>query len=531
VDWAAGASAWRVGYDGFDLAIVAAGVALLVAAWRLARRGRDASALTALLAAGLLLRLSATGDWYLHEWDERYHALVAKHLISEPLRPTLYADPVLPYNYRHWTANHVWLHKPPLALWLMAASMRLFGVNELAARLPSIVLSTLGVYLTYRTGRLLFASTVGFTAAMLQAINGLLLDLAGGRRAADHVDTVLLFFVSLGAYAVALDQVRPRWRTIVVIGLCTACAYLTKSHVALLIPALWVAASSGGEQPRAVLGTRLLVMLAVATALVLPWRVHVGSQFAPEAAWEAHYTLRHLRETLEGHAHPWFWYLARMGRDFGELVYVPLLWFFASPRARWRSPGERLLLVWLLVPLVVFSAAATKLPGYLAVSAPAIFLVVGLFMHRASDWLAQPRVTGIRRTLLVTLLALLILLPLRYTGERLVVAPPAERNPAWARRLRALDACVGQEEAVLFNCPRPIEAMFYGSHPAYAAMPDAATIGRLADRGVRVVILGGPDGRAPAVPDERVEVLAPAPLADEGWSPCRRGTPNIQPNG
>src|SRR5262245_31588230 len=178
-----------------DIALAASGVVLLIASWRLARSGRDTGALAALLAASLLFRLCAAGDLHLHEWDERYHALVAKHLISDPFRPTLYASPVLGYDYRNWTANHVWLHKPPLALWLMALSMKLFGVNEIAARVPSIILSTLGVYLTFRTGRLLFAPAVGLAAAALQAMNGQQLDLVGGRRASDHVDIALLFFV------------------------------------------------------------------------------------------------------------------------------------------------------------------------------------------------------------------------------------------------------------------------------------------------------------------------------------------------
>jgi len=77
------------------------------------------------------------------------------------------------------------------------------------------------------------------------------------------------------------------------------------------------------------------------------------------------------------------------------------------------------------------------------------------------------------------------------------------------------------EPMVLFNAKRPIEAMFYGEHPAYAAMPDAATIGRLAGRGVRVVILGSSDHHEARELDRGVEILEPVPLAAGGWSPCR----------
>jgi 4-amino-4-deoxy-L-arabinose transferase-like glycosyltransferase len=511
---------WRMAGEGLRLVMPAAAVVLLIVAWRLARAGRDTRALVLVLAASLLFRAFAAGDLYLHEWDERYHALVAKHLMQDPLRPTLYADPVLDYNYRNWTGNHVWLHKPPLALWLMAFAMKLGGVNELAARVPNVALSTFGVYLTFLTGRLLFGSSVGLAAAALQGMNGLLLDLAAGRRASDHVDTTLLFFVALGSYAIALDLVRPRWRTIVAIGLCTGCAWLTKSYVALLIPALWLATAIGRQEP-AVMLRRFLVLLGVAAALAVPWHVHVASHFAREAAWESQYALRHLHQALEHHAHPFYWYVKRLGRDFGELTYIPLVWFVASLGARWRRPEERLLLVWLLLPLGVFSAAATKLPGYLVVSAPAIFLIEGLFVHRTYDWMAARRIGGPRRVLLATLVTLLFLLPLRYTGERLLVAPSQPRNPVWAERLRALDACIGPGKAVVFGSTRPIEAMFYGSHSVYEGVPGADTIQSLVERGYRVVILGSAE-RGAAAPHPSAEVFQPAPLAAGGWRPCRQ---------
>lgn len=49
--------------------------------------------LTAVVLAGLLLRVICAADPLLHEWDERYHALVAKNMAEGSfLTPTLYAD-------------------------------------------------------------------------------------------------------------------------------------------------------------------------------------------------------------------------------------------------------------------------------------------------------------------------------------------------------------------------------------------------------------------------------------------------------
>ena len=68
-------------------------------------------ALILIILGGLILRIYSASDLFLHSWDERYHALVAKNLLQPPLLPTLYEHPVLDYNYQNWTANHIWVQK------------------------------------------------------------------------------------------------------------------------------------------------------------------------------------------------------------------------------------------------------------------------------------------------------------------------------------------------------------------------------------------------------------------------------------
>jgi 4-amino-4-deoxy-L-arabinose transferase-like glycosyltransferase len=104
---------------------------LYLIAFYYSKHDKIKSAVLLVVLAGFIIRCFVASDPYLHPWDERYHALVAKNIISEPLKPTLYEDPVLPYNYKQWHKNHIWVHKQPMPLWMMAASMNVFGVNEL----------------------------------------------------------------------------------------------------------------------------------------------------------------------------------------------------------------------------------------------------------------------------------------------------------------------------------------------------------------------------------------------------------------
>src|SRR5690349_16193803 len=64
-----------------------------------------------IVTAGFLLRVFVASDQFLHEWDERYHALVAKHMLDNFLEPKLYSAPLLPYDFKSWSSNYIWLHK------------------------------------------------------------------------------------------------------------------------------------------------------------------------------------------------------------------------------------------------------------------------------------------------------------------------------------------------------------------------------------------------------------------------------------
>jgi len=167
---------------------LAVGILLGIAYRRYSLNASDPWILVCLLLAGLALRLYLGADLYLHPWDERYHALVAKHLMDHPFRPMLYDNPVLPYDYRGWASNHIWLHKQPLPLWLLAGSMQVFGVHEWAVRVPGILLTAVGIWLMFRIGQMLFNREVGYLSAGLYAIHGLIIELAGGRVATDHAD-------------------------------------------------------------------------------------------------------------------------------------------------------------------------------------------------------------------------------------------------------------------------------------------------------------------------------------------------------
>lgn len=416
-------------------------------------------------ASGTALALAMSMDDFLHPWDERYHAVVARHLISHPLVPTLYEETPLPMA-PVWGSGHVWIHKPPLPLWLMAASLRLLGTCEFAVRLPSVLLLAACAFATARIGSRLLDERAGLIGAFLVAVNGNLLDLASGRKPTDHVDSVLTSLTCLAVWSAVEHAARPSRRRAALTGLVAGLAVLTKWLVGLLPFAVWAVLLRRRRER----WPDLLIGLAVCAMVAAPWQIYVAHAFPAEAAFEAAHRTRHLFEPLDGHVGSALFYLIRIPRTFGEASPLALLWFCWKRR-------EPALIAWAALPYAFFGAVATKMENYAMPAAPAMALMIGWAAVGAWRW---------RAFWMRAFAAALVALPVRYAVERWKPFHRFEEERAVARTVRALPA--GQ--VLVIGAQHFIEAMFYGDRAAYLEVPDSTTLQRLRAEGWRVE--GGP---------------------------------------
>ena len=484
----------------------------VLAFWKSGRR-EWRTGLLLVLVGGLVLRTYAASDRCLHTWDERYHALVAKNLILHPLTPTLFDDPVLPYDFKDWTANHVWLEKGLVPLWAVSGSIRLFGADELAVRVPSVVVSMFSVYLTYLIASLLFDRKTGILAAFFHSINGLLVELAAGRVSSDHVDTFFIFFIELGIYlSILYIAANRRWYVPLFIGVATGTAVLCKWFPALVVFPVWL---SGVLLMKDCPVRRLLPALALATAggliVVCPYLGYIHAAFPQEAAWVVRKYILAYTDTVDAHSGPFYYYIQKAGVVFGELIYVPLLlgiYEIAVRRADWKIGA---LTVWWMLPMLVFSFAETKRLTYLLISAPAFFILLSYYWYRIASRkdLVSPRWA------LSLLLVALIVLPVRYSIDRITPFENRDRIPKWSSYVKSLKEQLGAtNKVVVFNVAHNIEAMFYSGLTVYDFIPDEITIRRLTRNGYRVVVNDdGKTGSTFAFTDQ-VEVLPLIPAGE-----------------
>ena len=473
-----------------SLTLVCAAVCLYFAL-KFYKRNEYKKVLYLIVILGLILRLFVASDLFLHEWDERYHALVAKNIIKHPFVPTLYDNPVLNYNYKNWQRNHIWLHKPPVSLWLLALSMKIFGINEIALRLPSIILSTIATFFIFFIGRSVFNEKVGILACFFWAINGVLIVLAGGTTASDHVDIIFIFFIALGIFLSFYYLNKRSVFVLLSVGAVTGLAVLTKWLTGLLIiPILFILLLSEDKFKNAVL--KSLVAFFVALIIFLPWQIYIHKAFPQEAAWEDSYNNRHIFEALEGHSGSVFFHLVRMPRYFGGLIYIPIIFFFYQLKKRKSDLKMLAVSVWFILPYLFFSLIATKMRVYVMISSPAVFLILAYFCWYLIDNLNLFK----HKKLIIALITLLVLLPLSYSLERMKPFKNYDKNPDWAKELRALNNRIEDKNSVLFNVKWPIDAMFYTPFTAYSFVPAQRQIRRIHEKGYKVVILKD-DSRLP----------------------------------
>lgn len=341
--------------------------------------GRQRWALLTLLTGGVILRYYfATLDPFLHDWDERFHALVAKNLTQHWLRPTLIENPILGDDPHNWITTHIWLHKQPLFLWQMALSIKLFGATEFAVRLPSLIMTSILIPVIYQMGRMVFNPIAGFIAAFILSCYEPLLEMNSGMMGMDHNDIAFLFYVTLSIWAWICYERRQRTGYLMLIGFFAGCAVLCKWLTGMLV-------FSGFIFYHLLLVRDLLrwqtirhaiLAGAVAIAIFLPWQLCILHHYPEQARYEYAYNSRHFTQVLEGHRHEALFFFNVMPDYYQGWQYVLLLSLFVVLLFSRRFPLAASLAFMFAFVYLFFTLAQTKLQSYVMVVMPVGLLLI-----------------------------------------------------------------------------------------------------------------------------------------------------------
>lgn len=182
-----------------------------------------------IIIAGALLFIPFLGGVHLFDWDEINFAESAREMIVT--RDYLTVN----INFKPF-----W-EKPPLYIWLQVLSMKVFGINEFAARFPNAICGIVTLLYLYTTGRRLIDRSFGFLWILVYA--GSILPFFYYKSGIIDPWFNLFIFSGLVSFILFLDTGKSaqRWLRLVLSAALLGLAVLTKGPVAILIFGLVVA--------------------------------------------------------------------------------------------------------------------------------------------------------------------------------------------------------------------------------------------------------------------------------------------------
>jgi 4-amino-4-deoxy-L-arabinose transferase-like glycosyltransferase len=322
---------------------------------------RSTAILLALVAALLLFRLGAVP--LLGPDEPRYtRVAVEMHRAGEWVTPTLQGEP--------------WLEKTPLFYWLAGAAFSVLGETETAARLPSVAALLLLVGTTVLVGTRLYGAAPGLHAGFVAGTS--LLMFAYGRAASMDMLLAATVTAAVGLAGLRLLGKAGPW------AMPTAAAFaglatLAKGPLGLLLPGLVL----GGlvvvtRQWRALRELLSPLALAAFVLVAAPWYVAIlmdqGRHFVD--VFILNHNVQRFSSTIHHHPGPFWYYLPLLlGGLFPWSGLAVPAFFGLHPR---QSRRDLFVLLWLGLPLVFFSLAGSKLPGYVLPCVPPLALLMGL---------------------------------------------------------------------------------------------------------------------------------------------------------
>ena len=307
----------------------------------------------------------------------------------------------------NWVAPHFmglrYFEKPIAGYWMIAIGQAVFGDNLFGVRIASALSTGLSVWLVWLiAGRLWRDPRKRFASTLIYMSFGLVAGQAGYA----NLDPQFTFWVNLSLVAVwfAFDSSTRRARLCAwaVLGLACGMGFMTKGFLAWLLPVLIaVPYALWQRRIKEVLSYGPLAIL-VAVAICLPWALAIHHQ-EPDF-WQFFFWNEHIRRFSAAdaqHTQPWWFYLP-------ILLAASLPWAALLPNTlidackQRREPVTGFLLLWLLLPLAIFSLSKGKLPTYIM---PCLLPLALLMGHAVVSWREQAkgrilRINGLLNVLL-----------------------------------------------------------------------------------------------------------------------------------
>lgn len=304
-----------------------------------------------ILIMALLAYMPFLGNSYLFDWDEINFAECAREMIVSQ-------------NYFQVQIDFkpFW-EKPPLFIWMQVLCMKIFGINEFAARLPNAIFGVITLLTLYVLGTKQRDKAFGFfwTAMFMGSILPSVYFKSG------IIDPVFNYFIFCAIYQIICmeQENKTNIKRAVYTGIFLGLAVLTKGPVGFLIPVLVFVVVRLYQLNFRIPFVNILVLLVTMSAVVSIWIVlEIQAHGTKVLIQFIEYQIRLFKTEDAGHGQPFFYHFVVF-----LLGCFPLSAF--AFRGQFTKPvesNEKILhsymnaLFW--VVMILFSIVKTKIVHY-----------------------------------------------------------------------------------------------------------------------------------------------------------------------
>lgn len=451
-----------------------------------------------LFMGSFTLRLAMISlDPFLHNWDERFHALVSKNMIENPFVPMLRTNPILPYDYKDWCCNHIWVHKQPLFLWQAALSMKLFGINEMAFRLPSALMGALSTYFTFSIIKFWTKnSTIAYIAGFMFSFSFFQLEMTSGRIGLEHNDIAFAFYVTASFWAFCRYLNNKKWNNAILIGLFVGAAILNKWLTGLLVFGVWALflLFTPSERQKQKNYIHLILSIIAAIIVFLPWQIYISYSFPIESAWEYEFNRKHIFEALDGHSGSIFYHIKQIQYLYGKWL-IPI--FIAIGTYYTYKKHKTILSLSFIASIIViytfFSVVATKMPAFTFAVSSLIYGILSIGIYYFSITIASyfkiEKLQKIFLTLLILFITSFTFHPKDIAGYRNIKNEERDKKLNNTKIFKNIEKDIS-EQYVILNCKsfEDTELMFYQNCNAYHWYPPEEEFKQLLKKGYKIAV-------------------------------------------
>lgn len=314
-----------------------------------------------LILLGALFYIPFLGGVHLFDWDEINFAEISREMIRTGDYLTVQV------NYQPF-----W-EKPPLFFWIQVLSMKIFGINEFAARFPNAITGIITLLVIYKTGAKLFNRKFGYLWAL--AYFGSILPLLYFK--SGIIDPLFNLFIFLGLYNIILSIWRrnnlssgftkPRLYYLISGGVFIGLAILTKGPVAYLIVILVLAAYWAINKFKPVMPFSGFFIWSLVSLLVVS--VWFGVEIAHNGFWFIKefidYQIRLFSTADAGHGGiPGYHFIVLLFGCFPASVFAIRGFRKMKPEQGFREDFRKWMLILFWVVLILFSIVQSKIVHY-----------------------------------------------------------------------------------------------------------------------------------------------------------------------